>query len=130
MTDKELLQQALDSLEWAERRYSYANLDLFNKPIEALRTRLAQPEPEPILWIKAKELGYMLGVKQNGGKNWKSNLGLVPEEGDVPLYLNKEWVGLTDKEIEDLWGEPVNCMYSGHYNAILAIEAKLKEKNA
>lgn len=48
MTDRELLQQALDSLEWAERRYSHANLDLFNKPIEAIRTRLAQPEKE---WI-------------------------------------------------------------------------------
>ena len=45
MTDRELLQQALASLEWAERRYSYANLDLFNKLIEAIRTRLAQPEP-------------------------------------------------------------------------------------
>jgi hypothetical protein len=44
MTDRELLQQALDALEWAERRYSYANLDLFNKPIEAIRIRLAQPE--------------------------------------------------------------------------------------
>lgn len=41
----------------------------------------------------------------------------------------KEWTGLTDKEIEVLWGEPVNYMYSGHYNAIRAIEAKLKEKN-
>jgi hypothetical protein len=41
----------------------------------------------------------------------------------------KEWVGLTDQEIEDFWGEPVRLMYSGHYNAIRAIEAKLKEKN-
>ena len=41
----------------------------------------------------------------------------------------KEWLSLTDKEIEDLWGKPVNCMYSVHYNAIRAIEAKLKEKN-
>lgn len=48
MTDRELLQQALDALEWAERRYSYANLDLFNKPIEAIRTRLAQPKKE---WV-------------------------------------------------------------------------------
>jgi hypothetical protein len=45
------------------------------------------------------------------------------------ISVGKEWVSLTDKEIEDLWGEPVNCMYSVHYNAIRAIEAKLKEKN-
>jgi hypothetical protein len=41
----------------------------------------------------------------------------------------REWVGLTDDEIENLWGEPVDCMYSAHYNAIRDIEAKLKEKN-
>ena len=41
----------------------------------------------------------------------------------------REWVGLTDEEIEDLWGEPVDCMFSGDYNAIRAIEAKLREKN-
>jgi hypothetical protein len=50
----------------------------------------------------------------------------------TPLYTatsKKEWVGLTEQEIEELWGEPVSCMYSGHYNAIRDIEAKLKEKN-
>jgi hypothetical protein len=50
----------------------------------------------------------------------------------TPLYTappQREWVGLTDEEIEDLWGEPVDLMYSGNYNAIRAIEAKLKEKN-
>jgi len=108
MTDRELLQQALDSLEWAERRYSYANLNLFNKPIEAIRTRLAQPEPE--------------------GYRWEE--GRTPPSVTYTAPPKKEWVGLTDKEIENLWGEPVNCMYSGHYNAILAIEAKLKEKNS
>jgi hypothetical protein len=41
----------------------------------------------------------------------------------------KEWVGLTDDEIENLWGEPVDCMYSAHYKAIRDIEAKLKDKN-
>lgn len=46
MNDKELMQQALDALEWAERRYSFAELELLNKPIEALRARLAQLEPK------------------------------------------------------------------------------------
>jgi len=41
----------------------------------------------------------------------------------------REWVGLTDEEIENLWGEPVDCMWSGNYNAIRDVEAKLKEKN-
>jgi hypothetical protein len=42
----------------------------------------------------------------------------------------REWVGLTDDEIKDIWGEPIDCMYSGHYWAIRDIEAKLKEKNS
>jgi len=81
MTDTELLQQALDSLEWAERRYSHANLDLFNKPIEAIRTKLAQPE--------------------------------------------KEWVGLTGREIVDLFSDSETELEFAR-----AIEAKLKEKNS
>ena len=75
----------------------------------------------------------MLGVKQAGATSWKTNLGLVPQEGDVPLYEGKEWVGLTDEEVIE-WVE------SGEYNVITndwashiefakAIEAKLKEKN-
>ena len=42
----------------------------------------------------------------------------------------REWQGLTDEEISDIWGEPLDVMYSGHYGAIRAIEAKLKDKNA
>jgi hypothetical protein len=41
----------------------------------------------------------------------------------------REWVGLTDEDIEEIWGEPVGYMYSGHYYAIRDVEAKLKEKN-
>ena len=103
MRDRELLQQALDSLEWAERRYSHANLDLFNKPIQALRTRLAQPEPEGYRW----------------------------EEGNKPPSVTytappkKEWVNLTDDEIWHL--SQYNCGTRGEFAK--AIEAKLKEKN-
>jgi hypothetical protein len=80
---------------------------------------------EPIVWINKDEIRYLLATKQNGGKDWKSNLGLVPEESDVPLYLKKEWVGLTDEEIK-------NSM-RGHNTQVefaRALEAKLKEKNA
>jgi len=41
----------------------------------------------------------------------------------------RTWVGLTDRDIEAIWGEDVSLMYSGHYDAIRVIEAKLKEKN-
>lgn len=41
----------------------------------------------------------------------------------------RTWVGLTDRDIEAVWGEDVSLMYSGHYDAIREVEAKLKEKN-
>jgi hypothetical protein len=66
MTDRELLQQALDALQGNWRT------DESDKAIEALRARLAQPEP----WVKT----------YSGGK---------------PNYTEpKEWVGLTDAERE------------------------------
>ena len=40
-----------------------------------------------------------------------------------------QWQGLTDDEIEEIIGESIESMYSGHYNGYRAIEAKLKEKN-
>lgn len=42
MTDRELLEQALKELEGRETIFKERNI---NKVIEAIRTRLAQPEP-------------------------------------------------------------------------------------
>lgn len=42
MTDRELLQQALDALETADSRDGYRSYSI---EIQAIRTRLAQPEP-------------------------------------------------------------------------------------
>ena len=51
---------------------------------------------------------------------------------DIPVYTappKREWVGLTDEEITDLWAgvsgdDEISIWKLGH-----AIEAKLKEKN-
>ena len=42
---------------------------------------------------------------------------------------SREWVGLSDDEIEQIVGEEINVMYSGDYKTYRAIEAKLREKN-
>ena len=69
MTDRELLQMALDA--WF--REGGINYHDFMPYMETLRARLAQPEPEP-LWIRN-------------------------EKGKLELHAppKKEWVGLTDK---------------------------------
>ena len=91
---------------------------------------------KPIAWIKARELTYMKAVVEHGATEWKTNLGLKPEDGDVPLYTappQREWVGLTENEIKHLWYEAcqTNLELTSQLIVHLArnIEAKLKEKN-
>ena len=83
---------------------------------------------EPVAWINAEEIGYMHVSKLNGSTDWKTNLGLVPEENDIPLFTappKKEWVGLTDYEIVGI----ASLNQSNDFSFARAIEAKLKEKN-
>ena len=84
---------------------------------------------EPVAWINAEEIGYMHVSKLNGSTDWKTNLGLVPEENDIPLFTappKKEWVGLTDYEIVGI----ASLNQSNDFSFARAIEAKLKEKNS
>ena len=43
----------------------------------------------------------------------------------MALYAKREWVGLTDEEIKEIWGS----YFSRGVEFARAIEAKLKEKN-
>jgi hypothetical protein len=48
--------------------------------------RLRSKVQEPVAWIKEQELAYMSAAEGIGETQWKTNLGLKPEPGDVPLY--------------------------------------------
>jgi len=122
---------------------------------------------KPIAWIKIRELSYMQAVADHGKDDWQTNLGLKPEPDDEGLYTEtqvqkmresfeqsvtdpenqpsqygtvpmKEWVGLTDEEIEATWkdsctldnGEGANLKNQPFYHLVKLAEAKLKEKNA
>jgi hypothetical protein len=116
----------------------------------AAEHRAMLTQPEPVAWINAEEIGYMHVSKLNGSTDWKTNLGLVPEENDIPLYTappkptklitvgnvleqagyvkKKEWVGLTQEETIDLlpvgdWVIEPTLIFAQR------IEEKLKEKN-
>lgn len=80
---------------------------------------------KPVAWIKERELTYMRAVAEHGATEWRTNLGLTPEEGDVPLYLAREWVGLTPEEAKEI--SLANRPYV--IDMIAALEARLKEKN-
>jgi hypothetical protein len=100
MTDRELLQQALAMLE----DINQCSLPPTGIPLpaeidhvmEALRARLAQPEPEPFGWVKIDE------VRQHFDTAGCGTIYKTGGEGRVPLYTTpqREWVGLTDKEYE------------------------------
>jgi hypothetical protein len=80
---------------------------------------------KPVAWIKESEIAGMSASAGLGIFEWKTNLGLKPEPGDVPLYTApREWVGLTDEErfLNDARSEE-------EIEYARAIEAKLKEKN-
>ena len=77
---------------------------------------------EPIAWIKARELTYMKAVVEHGATEWKTNLGLKPEDGDVPLYTappQRGFIGLTDEEIMDI------CNFAKGQNGF-SLSVKLK----
>ena len=126
MTDRELMQQALDLLD----DINQCSLPPTGIPLpaeidhvmEALRARLAQPEQEPVAWHDPEAYGNVTVYEK-----WAN------ENGWLPLYTappQREWQGLTDEEIleeyRQSYGDDGNLtdVYFAH-----AIEAKLKEKN-
>jgi len=111
MTDKELLQQALDALINA-KGYIFHNVlndseNRYDIAIEAIKARLAQPEPEPVEY------------DVNG-----ATVYIKP-----PLYTappKKEWVGITDEEIMDA----CSAVWASHPIEVgNVVQDLLKEKN-
>ena len=85
-------------------------------------------EQEPVAWISAAELTVMRGNALGGAKDWRVNVGLVKQDGDVGLYTTppqRTWVRLTKDEVETL-----SYQAEGNtWKAVELAEAKLKEKN-
>jgi len=84
------------------------------------RQMAADKVQEPVAW--------RWGIKKlNGGYEWRYALHKTQDDS-VPLYAappKREWVGLTDNELADLWyKESLDWMEFAH-----AHEAALKEKN-
>ena len=144
MTDRELLQQALDALKMSyelqdnglinfEEYKLISDADILirlNITIEAIKARLAQPDAEAVAWVDEITLRDL--------KNGKEGVHLVYEVemvGSTPLfeYLpEKEWVGLTDEERNACLVEADPCEALLEHEAwqlMVDIEAKLKEKN-
>jgi hypothetical protein len=112
MTDRELMQQALDALQLVTDLTNHD--DELYEAIDALRARLAQPEPEPY--------GYLqYDIRLDAWvQNRSSNKG-------VAFYTTppqREWQGLTDEDVKD-----IVFVERSWADAVRKVEAKLKEKN-
>ena len=121
MTDRELMQQALDAMLNFPNDIS----DEMFESIRLLRARLAQPEPEPVAWIKKDRSSIEVSIM---------SAEYMMEKGFDPLYTappQREWQGLTEYEVGFL------TVFDGLHDVEVplladftrAIEAKLKEKN-
>ena len=115
MTDKELLQMALEWVEWfASDDHSVRPTIKAREIAEAIKARLAQLEQDD---------GYCQACD---GDNCTANEGCVAYDNPP----EKEWVGLTDSEREEaVWESGKDGLTSNRYDVALAVEAKLKEKN-
>ena len=127
MTDRELLQMALDALEHGlpiiEDFGGKEQLQIQHKAIsalyEALRAALAQPEQEEDYdAIANKQLASLKAAAKVTFED--AVVRAVHKLYNAPPQ--REWQGLTDKEIE-------NCFEMSMFGTCRAIEAKLKEKN-
>lgn len=105
MTDRELMQHALDALEGYARNCRCEGGGAPCDAAEALRARLAQPEQPQIVWIDNKQTGNFLNM--------------APPQ--------REWQGLTNDEVNNF---AAGChLGKSVQGAIYEAAAKLKEKN-
>lgn len=126
MTDRELMQQAIEAMEYADAclkkqlttkaKHEYAQ-DLLMEAGTALRERLAQPET-----VMAEYKFQTYAAYKTDGE---MKIGVVPEQEPVA------WAGLTDRDIEEIARyQDEHGSGPWHRAFARAIEAKLREKNA
>jgi hypothetical protein len=125
MTKNEALRMGMDALVSVLANHKGAPVMPWNDALDEMKAAL-EAKDEPVAWISPTELLVMRGNALGGAKDWRVNVGLKPEDGDVGLYTTppqRTWVGLTDEDDID-WEEGGNLK-----DLVKAIEAKLKEKN-
>jgi len=115
------------ALEALEDVFGLAKKDV--GAINALRQALTPevtPEVTPEGWVKIDEVRKYFDSVGCG------TIYKTAGEDRVPLYLappKKEWVGLTDREIEHELTQEFAHWWNRHVSACRAIETKLKDKN-
>ena len=98
--------------------------------IRKMKSQLPKQEQgEPVAWEVSGKLTALRTVQAF------VNQQVQDAEYNLRLAANttqqqRTWVGLTDEEIDELHGSPMELEHSGALKWVRSIEAKLKEKNA
>ena len=119
--NREDIEEAIEVLEdaSAEMLTETGNENYYSEAIAVLRQAL-ETKQEPVLWLKTWSDGSVSVLKT------KSNA--FADHELEPLYTappKREWVGLTDEEVNEL----VSRFKRYKYVLLREVEAKLKEKN-
>ena len=135
---KELMKQSLEALQGLipmVHDWYGSNIHNAYQAIGALEEALKQEQDEPVAY------GFPNSAI-TGNQKWMLLEEKIPENDQykgalwIPLYTTpqtKEWVSLTNEQIEEIWGN-TPMMLNSHNNRTRiffakAIDAKLKEKN-
>ncbi len=124
LTDRALLEQALEALTWCEPEGAVVTAAR-SAAIDALRAALFQKDQDPVAWMY-RDIGVVRFAEK------LPSPGMHKTES-VALYTHpprREWQGLTEEEREKAIRWAID-LESTSYSRTLAraIEAKLKERN-
>jgi hypothetical protein len=126
---REAIEEAIEVLEdaSAEMLMETGDKNYYIEAIAVLRQAL-ETEQEPVAWMFVNEDGECEQIEYGP---------VFDDPGVTPLYASppkREWVGLTDEEIQDLGYlsekfDASNSEWFDRWGFAQAIEAKLKDKN-
>ncbi len=108
---REEAQQVLDCL-------AFSSINLADEMTKTLRTRLAQPEPEPAAWT----VGGLITDFSRDFSAYKTKAYTRPLYAAPP---QREWQGLTTAETKALWNATKKPTEFAEM-----LEVKLRQKNA
>jgi hypothetical protein len=125
MNEREALKLALEALDCIFSPLHVREITKVGNAIKAIKEALAQPDQEPVAWMREDEDCTDCIV-------WEQT-----EEHTIPLYTTppkREWVGLTDAEIKSEAKYFCNGWYLENPERLVllvkTIQAKLREKNS
>ena len=131
MNEREALKLALEALEGMYIPNFTMDDSPINNAITAIKEALAQPEQEPVAWMRHDGARVTTAADRKNYPDYETRYS-------VPLYTTppqRTWVGLTDEEFEKMLNDvgftrtDLLMIGSCVEQIVDLVEAKLKEKN-